>query len=84
MLTRSPAPSIETERKQRKRERRREAMRRWRKREKAGKRLARVPVDAAVLNWLERHYPGRCNLDDLSSVGELIGLILQTSSRAET
>jgi hypothetical protein len=77
MLTRSSV--LPDERKKR----RREAMQRYRRNEKAGKRLARVPVDATVLNWLEQHYPGRCNLDDLSSVGELIGRILEASARAE-
>jgi hypothetical protein len=60
-----------------------EAQRRWRRNEREGKRLVRVPVDAAVLNWLGRHYPGKFNPDELSSVGALIGAILQASARAE-
>jgi hypothetical protein len=55
-------------------------MRRWRRNERQGKRLARVPVDAAVLDWLSRHYPGQCNLDDLADVGRLIGEILESSA----
>jgi hypothetical protein len=57
------------------------AQQRWRRNAAAGKRLARVPVDARVLDWLARHYPGRCNLDDLADVGRLIGEILESSAR---
>jgi hypothetical protein len=57
---------------------------RWRRNVQAGKRLARVPVDARVLDWLARHYPGQCNLDDLADVGRLIGRILESSARTES
>jgi hypothetical protein len=58
-------------------------MRGWRKRVAEGKRLAGTPVGALILNWLERHYPGQCDIDDPSSVGELIGQILEASARTE-
>jgi hypothetical protein len=57
------------------------AQRRWRQNERAGKRLAGVPVDAAILCWLERHYPGACDFDNLADVGRLIGRILEASAR---
>jgi hypothetical protein len=66
-----------------KRRRKREAMRRWRKNARDGKRLAPTPVSALTLDWLQRHYPGACNLDDLADVGRLIGRILDTSARAD-
>jgi hypothetical protein len=59
------------------------AQRRWRRNDREGKRLVRVPVDALVLNWLGRHYPGKFDPDDLCSVGALIGAILQASARDE-
>jgi hypothetical protein len=58
-----------------------EAQQRWRQNVRAGKRLVHVPVDAAILNWLQRHYPGQCNSDDLADVGRLIGAILAASAR---
>ena len=76
---RAEADALQTARKAR----RAAAQRRWRRNERAGKRLARVPVDAAVLCWLERHYPGACDLGDLADVGRLIGEILGSSARSE-
>jgi hypothetical protein len=58
-------------------------MRRWRKNVKKGRRMAPTPVSALSLNWLARHYPGACNLDDLADVGRLIGEIIETSARTE-
>jgi hypothetical protein len=78
MLARSP-PTDHA----RRRACKREAQQRWRQNERAGKRLARVPVSAAILNWLERHYPGACNWDDLADVRHLIGKILEASARSE-
>jgi len=57
------------------------AQARWRARERQGQRLAPVPVSAAILGFLERHYSGAFDPDDLGSVGELIGRILEISSR---
>jgi hypothetical protein len=61
----------------------RERQRRWRKNDREGRRVVRVAVDCRVLTWLQRHYPGACDLDDLAAVGRLISDILQSSSRSE-
>ena len=60
--------------------RKREAMRRWRRNAREGKRMVPVAVDAAILDWLQRHYPGQFNPNDLASVGTLIGKILEVSA----
>jgi hypothetical protein len=70
-----PAPTPAARRKART-----EAMRRWRRNEREGKRLVYVAIDAPVLDWLARHYPGQCNPDDLADVGRLIGEILRSSA----
>jgi hypothetical protein len=79
--SRQPPPTDEAER--RKRAAKREAMRRWRRNEREGRRLAGTPVSALVLCWLDRRYHGRCDLDDLADVGRLIGDILEASARAD-
>ncbi|RZN25578.1 hypothetical protein [Bradyrhizobium sp. Leo121] len=43
------------------------------KREREGKRIVPVPVDAVILNWLERHYRHQhpnVSMEDLDAVGK--------------
>ena len=85
MLRRSPSRSSAAEKeRQRQREGKREAQRRRRKNVEDGKPCASTPISALILCWLDRRYPGRCNLDDLGDVGRLIGDILEASARADT
>jgi hypothetical protein len=63
------------------RARRAATQKRWRANDQAGRKIARVPIDAAVLAWLEREYPGKCDFNDLDDVGRLIGAVLASSAR---
>jgi hypothetical protein len=71
----SPSPA------ERRRERKRLQQARWRERDRKGIKIARVPVDAVILNWLEQQYPGKCDVEDLDDVGRLIGAVLRASAR---
>jgi hypothetical protein len=55
-------------------------MQRWRKNDREGRRIVRVPIRADILHWLAWNYPGRCNLDDLADVGRFLGEILESSA----
>jgi hypothetical protein len=63
------------------RRKRTEAQARWRQREREGRRIVRVAIDGSVLNWLERHYSGQCDLGNLDDVGRLPGEILESSAK---
>jgi hypothetical protein len=70
-VTHQPAPPAAAKAARARRKARSEAQARWRKNDREGKRLVRVPVDAAVLAGWSGITPAHAN--DLADVGRLVG-----------